>query len=411
LRHVLTSCLVASSLVLAGCGGAFAPQQATSRQADWTTLRAVPGEILVGFQRGLARGAAAATARSLGLQLVREVPGIDIAVMRASGAVPAALRALRAQRGVAFAEPNAVESLPPLRRSEEPSPPPSPAPQGDPLADKQWGLAKVDGKAAWRVTRGLPETIVAIIDTGIDYNHPDLAGRVIKGRDFANNDDDPMDGHAHGTHCAGIAGASADNGIGIAGVAPGVSLMAVKVLSDSGSGTTDAVCGGIVWAADQGAHVISLSLGGPGGKEAKQAAVDYARSKGAVVVAAMGNNGANMAVYPGASKGVIGVGATTAEDTRASFSNFGDWIAVTAPGHQILSTVPNGGFAAYSGTSMATPHVAGLAGLVRSAYPALEAEAVAAAIRQGATDLGAAGFDPQFGHGRIDAGRTLQRRR
>jgi thermitase len=402
---------VASSLVLAGCGGALAPQQATSRQAEWTTLQAVPGEILVGFQRGLARGAAAATARSLGLRLVREVPGIDLAVMRANGPVPAALKALRAQRGVVFAEPNAVESLPPLRRSEEPPPPPSPAPQGDPLADKQWGLAKVDVQAAWRVTRGVPETVVAIIDTGIDYNHPDLAGRVIKGRDFANNDDDPMDGHAHGTHCAGIAGASADNGIGIAGVAPGVSLMAVKVLSDSGSGTTDAVCGGIVWAADQGAHVISLSLGGPGGKEAKQAAVDYARSKGAVVVAAMGNNGANVAVYPGASKGVIGVGATTAEDTRASFSNFGDWIAVAAPGHQILSTVPNGGFAAYSGTSMATPHVAGLAGLVRSAFPALEAEAVAAAIRQGATDLGAPGFDPQFGHGRIDAGRTLQRRR
>ncbi|MEB3329248.1 MAG: S8 family peptidase [Candidatus Sericytochromatia bacterium] len=409
MHQLLTSCLLASTLTLAACGSASAPRQAAGRQADWTTLRAVPGEILVGFPPGQARRGAAATARGLGLRLVREIPSIDVAVMRASGPVQAALRALRAQSGVVFAEPNAVESLPPLRRDEEPAP--SPAPQGDPLADKQWGLSKIEAKAAWRVTRGVPETVVAIIDTGIDYNHPDLAGRVIKGRDFANNDDDPMDGHAHGTHCAGIAGASADNGIGIAGVAPGVSLMAVKVLSDGGSGSTDAVCSGIVWAADHGAQVISLSLGGPGGKQAKQAAVDYARSKGAVVVAAMGNNGANVAVYPGASKGVIGVGATTAEDTRASFSNFGTWISVSAPGHQILSTVPNGGYAAYSGTSMATPHVAGLAGLVRSAYPGLEAEAVADAIQQGATDLGAPGFDPQFGHGRIDAGRTLQRRR
>ncbi|MEB3222700.1 MAG: S8 family peptidase [Candidatus Sericytochromatia bacterium] len=408
LRHVQTSCLLALTLALAGCGGATLSSQGAARQASWTTLQAVPGQILVGFQPGRAKRNGPAVARAAGVEMLREIPGIDVAVMRTSGPVKVALEALRAQGGVVFAEPNAVESLPPVRRGEAPSPPAQG--QGDPLLGQQWGLAKIGAEAAWQVTPGVPETVVAIVDTGIDYNHPDLTGRVIKGRDFANNDDDPMDGHSHGTHCAGIAGASAANGIGIAGVAPGVTLMAVKVLSDSGSGSTDAVCGGIVWAADHGADVISLSLGGPGGKDAKQAAVDYARAKGAVVVAAMGNNGANVAVYPGASKGAIGVGATTADDTRATFSNFGNWIAVGAPGHQILSTVPDGGYATFSGTSMATPHVAGLAGLVRSASPDLGPDAVATAIQRAAKDLGAAGFDPQFGHGRIDASATLKRR-
>lgn len=391
--------LMTLAVAVAGCGVNAASPRASFQTAELNALAAT-GEILVKFRPGQSRQATNRLTQRLGLRATDQVAKLGLLVLE--GGTPESLAALKRSPDVLFAEPNAKETLPPLKAE-------SPALRAnDPMLGEQWALSKINAEAAWAVTQGDARTVLAIVDTGVDYNHPELADRVIKGYDFANGDADPMDGHSHGTHCAGIAAASAGNGVGIAGVAPKVSVLAVKVLSDSGSGTTDGVCKGIVYAADQGAHVISMSLGGTAGVQAKQAAVDYARSKGAVVVAAMGNDGRELRVYPGASEGVIGVGATTAEDTRASFSNFGSWISVGAPGHKILSTIPGGGYKAYSGTSMATPAVAGLAALVRSRFPALSADDVKRRIEASATDLGAAGFDKDFGHGRIDAGAALK---
>jgi thermitase len=394
-----------TAFAVSACGTSLTPY-AQKNIANTAQARSVSNELLVAYKPGVASATVQRLTQEVGLQAVKSIKPLRVQVVRTKGNAQDALRKLQNRPEVAWVEPNSREILPPLRtvRSEGPTPPRG---EGDPLMDQQWGLAKVQAQAAWAVTPGKKETVLAIIDTGIDYDHPDLSGRVIKGRDFANNDDDPMDGHAHGTHCAGIAAATANNGIGIAGVAPGVTLMAVKVLSDRGSGSTDDVCAGIVWAADNGAHVISLSLGGSGGKQAKQAAVDYARSKGAVVVAAMGNDGGSVMVYPGGSKGVIAVGSTNADDTRSKFSNFGSWITVGAPGHQILSTVPGGGYKAYSGTSMATPHVAGLAALIHSANPGITADAIAERIQKTADDIGETGFDREFGHGRINAAAAL----
>lgn len=408
-RHVLGTTL-AAAVLLAGCGVAPTAGPRANVAGD-LAANAVPGEILVGLKPGRSRQAMTKLTQKLGLRTVGAIGAIGVTVVKTGSGTAKALEELRKQPDVAFAEPNAREVLPPVKkegpllRGGQPS---QGRANGDPMLADQWGMAKINGTAAWAVTPGDPKTILAIVDTGVDYKHPEFAGRVLPGKDFANNDDDAMDGHSHGTHCAGIAAATAGNGVGIAGVAPNVSILPVKVLSDAGSGSTDDVCAGIVWAADRGAHVISMSLGGTGGQQSKQAAVDYARSKGAVVVVAMGNNGGNVAVYPGANKGVIAVGATTAEDTRASFSNYGDWITISAPGHKILSTVPNNGYQAYSGTSMATPFVAGLAALIRSQYPSLDAEAVRQRIEKGAADLGDKGFDQQFGHGRIDAAASLK---
>lgn len=404
-RHVIGTALAAATL-LAGCGVMPTAGPRTNVASD-LGASSVPGEILVGLKAGRSRQAMTGLTQKLGLRTVKSVGNLGLHVVKTAGNTSKALEALRAQPDVAFAEPNARETLPPVKKDGPVLKGGAATRGGDPMMADQWAIAKINAPEAWAITPGDPKTVLAIVDTGIDYNHPDFGGRVLKGKDFANNDDDAMDGHAHGTHCAGIAAASTGNGIGIAGLAPNVSLLPVKVLSDSGSGTTDAVCAGIVWAADQGASVISMSLGGQGGQQAKQAAVDYARSKGAVVVVAMGNNGGNVAVYPGANKGVIAVGATTAEDARASFSNFGDWITIGAPGHKILSTVPNNGYQAFSGTSMATPYVAGLAALIRSQDPSLDAEAVRERIQKGAVDLGKAGFDPEFGHGRINAAASL----
>lgn len=406
-RFVLGTTLAVATL-LAGCGTAPNTLAARATTAG-LTAQSVPGQILVGLKQGRNSQAIGPLVQKLGARTVKMVKPLNLQVLQVKGDTSAALAALKADPNVAYAELNAVESLPPMKREGGIIKGSSASRAGgDPMLADQWAMAKMNVPAAWDITQGDEKTILAIVDTGIDYNHPDLAGRVIKGHDFANNDDDPMDGHAHGTHCAGIAAASAGNGIGIAGVAPKVTLMAVKVLSDAGSGTTDAVCAGIVYAADKGASVISMSLGGRGGQAAKQDAVTYARSKGAVVVVAMGNDGGNVAVYPGANEGVIAIGATTIDDTRATFSNFGTWNTLAAPGHKILSTVPNNGYQAFSGTSMATPAAAGLAALVRSQNPKLDAEGVLAQMKRGAVDLGTPGFDNEFGHGRIDALATLK---
>ncbi|MEB3222699.1 MAG: S8 family peptidase [Candidatus Sericytochromatia bacterium] len=359
-------------------------------------------EILVGLRTGQGAGFAP-LARRHGLTQVGLVPAIGMVVVRATGEVGAALARLRREPSVRWAEPNARERLAPVL-----APPALAVRVPDPMRDQQWGLQAIHAQEGWAVTRGSREVVVAIVDTGIDYTHAEFEGRVIKGRDFANGDDDPMGDNAHGTHCAGIVGAAADNGLGVAGVAPEVTLMAVKVLDANGAGDVAKVCQGIVWAADHGAHVINLSIGSVNGSEAKQAAVDHARSKGAVVVAAMGNDGRFASFYPAANRGVIAVGATNAEDQRATFSNYGVWMSLMAPGHEILSTMPRQGFWTMSGTSMAAPHVAGLAALVRSARPALDAEAVLTHLKRGALDLGKPGFDEETAHGRIDVARTLR---
>jgi thermitase len=283
----------------------------------------------------------------------------------------------------------------------------------DPRVGEQHALALVATAEAHRVSEGSPRTILAIVDTGVDHRHPDLAtrdgkaSRVVKGEDFVNLDGDPMDRNGHGTHCAGIAAATARNGLGIVGQAPGVAILAVRVLGDNGAGSDAAVAAGIVHATDRGAGVISLSLGGPEAVKVIDDAVAYARARGVLLVAAMGNEGKERRSYPAANAGVLAVGATTAGDDLAAFSNTGPWLALVAPGEGTLSTLPGGGYGLKSGTSMATPCVAGVAALVRDQRPDWSPEAVRAHLERTADDRGAPGFDPRFGHGRLNAGRAL----
>lgn len=236
----------------------------------------------------------------------------------------------------------------------------------DPRYNEQYGPQKVHAPEAWDVTKGSEDVEIAIVDTGVDYNHPDLAGKVVKGKDFVDNDLDPLDMNNHGTHCAGIAAALTNNGVGIAGIAPNVKILAVRVLDARGSGTLENVANGITYAADQGAKVISLSLGSPQPAATLRDAVNYAVNKGVVVVAAAGNSGNTIKNYPGAYPNAIGVAATDSNDNKAYFSTYGTWVDIAAPGLDILSSIRGGGYAKYSGTSMATPLVAGVAGLLAS---------------------------------------------
>jgi subtilisin family serine protease len=291
----------------------------------------------------------------------------------------------------------------------------------DPYFPYEWGLhntgqsggkedADIDAPEAWEITTGVTETMIAVIDTGVDYNHEDLDdGRVRTDidQDYVNDDDDAMDDHSHGTHVAGTIAGETNNGVGVAGVMWEAQILPLKVLSSRGRGSSDDVAAAIRYAADQDADAINMSLGSPNCSQTIADAINYAYDKDVVIVAASGNNGGSIG-YPAKHAPVIAVGATDHNDHKAYFSNYGDELDVVAPGVSIFSTVPNNGYDAFSGTSMASPHVAGVVGLLLSQRPDLSNGQVREILRQSADDLGQGGFDTYYGYGRVNAHQALQ---
>jgi len=289
----------------------------------------------------------------------------------------------------------------------------------DPSYSLQGDMAVIHADSAWLAcppTTGAGVTI-AIIDTGVDLTHPDLAANVIAGYDYVDYDAIPQDGNGHGTNVAGIA-AAALNGIVVSGVAPSAKILPVRVLDDYGSGYTSDVANGIIYAADR-AQILNLSLGGTYNDPVMQNAINYAaNTKGRLVVAAAGNCGdsyypyngctsQNQPSYPGAYPNVLAVAATTNADSRASFSTQGSYVDVAAPGYQIYNTYLGNSYYTESGTSQAAPHVAGLAALVWSKYPAYSGAQVWNRITSTSLDLGTPGTDIAFGAGRIDVKAAL----
>ena len=256
--------------------------------------------------------------------------------------------------------------------------------------DYQWMHDMVNSYAAWGVTTGSSNIVVAVIDSGVDGGHEDLQGALVGGYDFVDDDSDPSDGNGHGTHCAGIIGARMNNGAGGVGIAPNVSIMPVRVLDNQGYGEDDAIINGIYYAVDNGADIISMSLGGVWYSSMENDAVQYAIRNGVTLIAAMGNDGTRIMSYPAAYPNVISVGACDRDGKAASFSTTGSWMSVFAPGVGILSSVPGSGYEAWNGTSMATPVVAGVAALYESAYgnpgPAVMQKVLTSATTGGVID-------------------------
>ena len=298
-------------------------------------------------------------------------------------------------------------------------------------------LARMGVESAWATTTGDPRIIVAVVDTGVDCAHEDLLGRCWINADeipdngvdddgngyvddragwsFYKESGDVQDVMSHGTHVTGIIAATINNGKGIAGVAPSVTIMPVAVFAPPvGVGTYYDLIRGILYAVDNGARVINLSLGATTYSRGEAEAIAYAEEHGVVVVAAAGNRGSNRLFYPAAHPQVIAVAATDASDTVATwFSNYGTYIDVAAPGVSVWSTIPGNGYGAMSGTSMATPHVAGLAALILSLNPSLTPAQVRDLITRYASDqvgppnLDPPGWDPRYGYGRIHIGNTV----
>ncbi len=269
----------------------------------------------------------------------------------------------------------------------------------DPLWPGQWGPALIDAPKAWAVTMGSPRVVIAVLDTGVDLEQPDLQGALVQGYNIVKGDNDPSDDNGHGTKTAGIVGARADNGLGISGVCPRCSVMPVKVVGANGTATDLDVASGITWATNHGAAIISMSFGGPEDNTVA-AAVRYAQSKGVLVVAAAGNGGSSQPFYPAAYPGVLSVAGTQTDDQLYPWSNRGSWVAVAAPGCDTTTSM-GGGFGQFCGTSASTPVVAGLAGLALSYSPAASAGTIEQAIVSSAHRV------QGLGGGRVDAVGTL----
>ncbi len=348
--------------------GAIVASALLSTGAAWSQIfpERVPGRIIVKFKAGYERLAPQAH-RFAGAAPLGRVSATGAQTLRFSDdrAVWQAVNFYRSLPGVAYAEPDYI-----LRANGEPT---------DPDWLEQYGWRRTKLALAWDVTHGSADFPIAIVDTGVDTSHEDLADKILPGYDFVNGDDDPQDDHGHGTHCAGIAAAGADNGFGGVGIGYAAKIMPVKVLDAAGGGSTSGVAQGIVYAVDHGAKVISLSLGGPVASEALRDAINYATSHQVVVVAAAGNDGTSSPSYPAAFDGVLAVAASDEQDRRASYSNYGTWVQVAAPGDHIYSTLPGNHYGYMSGTSMAAPAVAGLANLV---WSKLGGSATSAQVRE-----------------------------
>jgi thermitase len=285
------------------------------------------------------------------------------------------------------------------------------SPSGKPKAD-------IKAPAGWAETKGVAETVIAIIDSGIDFEHPDIKNKIVsRGRDFANDDWDATDDNGHGTYVAGIAAADTNNDEGIAGVAWNCKVLPVKVTDKDGIAWYDDLIDGILWAADNGAQVINLSLGGDAADDSLRDALRYAHEKGVVIAASAGND--NTAVfYPAAYDAYcLAVAATDYDDTRTSYSCFGPEVDVAAPGEWVLSIVPTWywgpdylPYAFGSGTSSSAPHVAGLAALIMGLKPWLTTDEIMNVIRFSSDDVNSgehSGRDDYIGYGRINMEKAL----
>lgn len=331
----------------------FIPFSVPAETATNQNGKYVPGELIVKFKDDVV------TTQSLHAQfnaIVKEKDsklGFEVVHFDKKTSVEEMLNKYKENPLVEYVEPNYIVNV-------------DYTPDDPYFSTYQYGPQKIQAPQAWDIAEG-DGIEIAVVDTGVEADHPDLKGKVIEGYDFVDNDNVAQDGNGHGTHVAGIAAAITNNGVGVAGVAPNAKILPVRALNDSGSGTLADIASAIRYAADRDAEVINLSLGSTQHSATMQSAVNYAWNQGSVVVAAAGNTGDTTINYPAYYPNTIAVASTDSNDRKSSFSTYGaSWVDVAAPGTSIYSTYIGGGYRSLNGTSMATPHVAGLAALLAS---------------------------------------------
>ena len=395
-RAWLAAAAVASGLVLAGPAQATPPSlaPAATPAADHDVTSA--DGLLVRFDGSASNAAVERAVAAAGGTLEQSANDAGFTKVSA-GSKPAeeVLAALAASPVVDLVEPNRIRY--------------AGAVPSDTLYTNQASyLQAIRLPEAWDRVTGNDAMVMAIIDSGVQLSHPDLAGRLVPGYDFVNRDATPEDDFGHGTMVAGVAAASTNNGVGVAGGIWAGKIMPIKVLDSRGAANDDNIAAGIRYAVDRGADVINLSLGGPGASTILQNAVDYATTNDVVVIGAAGNDGDTEPHYPAACEGVVAVGAVDNFGNLASFSSRGSWISMVAPGVSITTTTRGSNYGQGSGTSFSSPLVAAVAFLLRAADPNATQQSIVARLMDSADDLGSPGFDNLTGVGRVNARAALE---
>ncbi|MFC7062317.1 S8 family serine peptidase [Halobacillus seohaensis] len=276
----------------------------------------------------------------------------------------------------------------------------------DDLYDEQWQFNNLNMEKAWDVTRGSPDTVVAVLDSGVNSNHSDLAGRVLPGYDFVNNDNDASDDNGHGTHIAGLIAANSDDS-GISGIDHYTKVLPVKVMGQDGRGSMENIIDGILYAIDQGVDVINMSYGTYQKSQAIEDALWQAYDQGITLVAAAGNEGTDKWSYPASYTPVISVAATGPSDYITDFSNYGSWIDITAPGTNLISTDYQGGYRSGDGTSYSAPLISGIASLIKSKHPEWQPSQVEWMLQQSAKTWNGSEWHSYGGYGTVDGYEAL----
>jgi subtilisin family serine protease len=349
------------------------------------------GRILVMPRAGMPDGALAAILKEHGGGKARRVGQSELRIVDLPpGLEKQSVEKLARHPHIEFAE---LDEIVPLGASN------------DPYFGSQWHLPKTRDDAAWSISAGEGVTI-AILDTGVDVSHPDLKDRMVAGYNFYNGNSDSSDVYGHGTAVAGTAAASLNNGTGVASPAGAAWIMPLRISAADGSASYSTMATALNWAADKGARIANLSYQKACGSASVQSAANYMRSKGGLVVVSAGNSGVQEAFA--ASDALICVSATDASDSRASWSSYGAYVDVAAPGAGIYTTTRGGGYGAWNGTSFSSPLTAGILAQMMSANPSLPAGDVQQLLYSTAVDLGASGADTQYGKGRVDAYAAVQ---
>jgi subtilisin family serine protease len=381
------SVLVAVALAIPAAPSLAEPQAPDAVAADST-------RVLVRFDQAATAATVAAAEQLAGAGHSEPLPELDLrAIEVGPGEAADTVEALERLAGVAWAEPD------PPTRADALYP-------ATPLWTAQWGPAKIRAPEAWGVTTGASSVVVAVLDTGVDAGHPDLADAVLPGRDLVAGDDDATDEHGHGTAAASIIAATGATGSGLAGLCWSCSVLPVRVLDARGTGTVSGLAEGIRWAVDRGADVINMSLSSDAPSRALDEAVSYAAARGVVLAASAGNDGTTAQHWPAAYPSVLGIAASDESDARTPYSTHGCWVQLAAPGRNLAATAaardPVRGYREFNGTSSAAPIVAGVAGLALAVRPGITGPEVERALLAGAVDVG--GF---VAGGRVDAAAAL----
>lgn len=352
----------------------------------------VPGRLLVQPRPGLSDAEFAKILKPHGGKSVGKIDAINVHVVQlppqASEKAVEAL--LKHNKHLAFAERDMLVK---------------PGQTNDPYYGSAWHLSKIQAPSAWTTSIGT-NVVVAILDSGVDAGHPDLNGKLVPGWNAYDGNADSSDVYGHGTMVAGTVAAATNNGIGVAAVAGGASIMPVRVTRTDGWGSWSAIASGLTWAADRGARVANLSFYGVETSASAVSAAQYMKNKGGLVVTSAGNYGIQESIAP--NDAMITVSATDSGDNKTSWSSYGSFVDLAAPGAGIWTTTNGGGYGAVSGTSFSSPITAGVVALMMAANSALSAAEIQGRLYASAVDLGAAGRDAFFGHGRVDATAAVQ---